>query len=265
MDNSRPFQYAGSFYPEKAGDIKTFIEKAFKEATPNESHKKKPKIIIVPHAGYVYSGSVAAYAYKAISRFNYTNILLLGPSHYVLASNQILTCTYKNFEIPLGNIATFKPENLPSLFKDNDNAHAVEHSLEVQLPFLKYLYKNCKIFPQLINEGDEKFLTSIGDFEAQYLNSSVDNLLIISSDLSHYHSYDEAQNIDQKTIEAILLLDEKGLKNSGEACGLIPILIGLKIAKKLKLKPVLLRVANSGDTTSSFTVPAVGYAAILFY
>ncbi|MCX6737122.1 MAG: AmmeMemoRadiSam system protein B [Candidatus Parcubacteria bacterium] len=265
MNNSRPSQYAGSFYPERAEDIKTFIGKAFNQVVQKESFQKKPKIIIVPHAGYAYSGNVAAYAYNAVGKFNYKNIFLLGPSHYVLASNQILTCAYKQFETPLGSIPTFKPENLPSYFKDDDKAHAVEHSLEVQLPFLKYLYKDCKIFPQLINEGDKQSLTLISDFETRLLNDSTNNLLVISSDLSHYHNYAEAQKIDKITIEAILQLNEGELEKRGEACGLTPILIGMKIAKKLKLKSLLLKAANSGDATNSFNAPVVGYAAILFY
>lgn len=265
MNITRTFQYAGSFYPEKESDIKEFIETALSKVTLKEQPKTKPKIIIVPHAGYAYSGQVAAYAYKAISRFNYKNILLLGPSHYVLASNQILTCTFSKFETPLGFIATFKPEKLPSLFRDNDNAHSLEHSLEVQLPFLQYLYKHCKIFPQLINKDDEQSLSVISDFEGDYLNNSADNLLVISSDLSHYHSYDEAKKRDQKTIEAILSLDSSGLQAKGEACGLIPIMIGLKIAQKLKLRPILLKAANSGDASGSFNVPVVGYAALAFY
>lgn len=265
MNNSRPSQYAGSFYPERAEDIKTFIGKAFNQVAQKESFQKKPKIIIMPHAGYAYSGNVAAYAYNAVSKFNYKNIFLLGPSHYVLAYNQILTCTYKQFETLLGSIPTFKPENLPSYFKDDDNAHALEHSLEVQLPFLKYLYKNCKIFPQLINEGGKQLLTLISDFETRLLNDSTNNLLVISSDLSHYHNYIEAQRIDKITIEAILQLNESELEKGGEACGLTSILIGIKMAKKLKLTPVLLKAANSGDATNSFNAPVVGYAAILFY
>jgi hypothetical protein len=263
MNDLRLFQYAGSFYPQKVGDISSFITEALKKANLNETIPNKPKIIIVPHAGYVYSGYVAAYAYKAISKFNYKNIFLLGPSHYVVASNQILTCTYKQFRTPLGNISTFKPENLPTCFKDDD-AHALEHSLEVQLPFLQCLSKDYQIFPQLINEANEKSLTLISNYETDYLNKSDDNLLIISSDLSHYHNYDEAKQIDQVTIQSILSLDEISLKNKGEACGLTPILIGLKIAKKLKLKPILLKAANSGDASNSFNVPVVGYAAISF-
>ena len=224
MNDLRLFQYAGSFYPQKVGDISSFITEALKKANLNETIPNKPKIIIVPHAGYVYSGYVAAYAYKAISKFNYKNIFLLGPSHYVVASNQILTCTYKQFRTPLGNISTFKPENLPTCFKDDD-AHALEHSLEVQLPFLQCLSKDYQIFPQLINEANEKSLTLISNYETDYLNKS----------------------------------DDKG-----EACGLTPILIGLKIAKKLKLKPILLKAANSGDASNSFNVPVVGYAAISF-
>jgi len=88
---------------------------------------------------------------------------------------------------------------------------------------------------------------------------------VISSDLSHYYSYNEALKKDQTTIEAILLLDDRELESRGEACGLTPIAIGLKIAQKLKLKPILLKAANSGDASGSFDGPVVGYAAILFY
>jgi len=265
MNDLRLFQYAGSFYPKKASDISSFIMGALKKANLNKTIQGKPKIIIVPHAGYIYSGAVAAYAYKTISEFSYKNIFLLGPSHYVVASNQILTCTYKQFKTPLGNISTFKPENLPTYFKDDDNAHALEHSLEVQLPFLQCLSKGYQIFPQLINETNEESLTLISNYEAGCLNSSDDNLLVISSDLSHYHSYEEAKQIDRVTIKAILSLDENLLQNKGEACGLTPILIGLKIAKKLKLKPLLLKAANSGNASNSFNAPVVGYVAIVFF
>jgi len=144
MTTTRTFQHAGSFYPEKAPDIQEFIKAALGKAILKEQPKTKPKIIIVPHAGYAYSGQIAAYAYKAISQFNYSNILLLGPSHYVPASDQILTCTFKKFTTPLGSLLTFKPENLPSLFRDNDEAHTLEHSLEVQLPFCNTYIKIAK-------------------------------------------------------------------------------------------------------------------------
>ena len=107
-------------------------------------------------------------------------------------------------------------------------------------------------------------IVSVTPIYLENLNKSDDNLLVISSDLSHYHNYDEAKRIDQETIQSILSLDEKSLKNKGEACGLTPILIGLKIAKKLKLKPLLLKTANSGDASNSFNLPVVGYVAILF-
>ena len=265
MNTTRTFQYAGSFYPDKTADIKAFIKAALDKAVLKGLPSQKPKIVIVPHAGYAYSGQIAAYAYKVISQFNYRNIFLLGPSHYVFASNEILTCSFGHFETPLGTVATFKPQNLPALFKDNDNAHALEHSLEVQLPFLQYLDKNYRIFPQLTNEDNETSLSIVSNFESDFLDNSDDNLLIISSDLSHYHEYREAQRKDKQTIENILLRDDKGLEERGEACGLMPIVIGLKIAQKLNLKPILLKAANSGDVSGSFGAPVVGYAAFAFY
>lgn len=256
-------QFAGTFYSEEPEILRKMI-KGFLSQASIEKLKKKPKAIIVPHAGLIYSGPIAAYGYKAIANFNYQTIVLLGPSHNFFFKGMV-SSPFKKWLTPLGEISSLTIDDFPILkenkiIKEAIEVHQLEHSLEVQIPFIQEIFdkKNFEIFPLLTGEIDYLQGKEIID-----LILDENTLLIISSDLSHYLSFEDALKQDKVTIDAILNLDIDRFLEFGEACGKNPITILLLIAKEKGWTVKLLKSANSGETQGG-REQVVGYASIVF-
>lgn len=254
-------QFVGTFYPKDPQLLRKMIENFLHEASVPKL-KSKPRALIVPHAGYIYSGPVAAYDYKSIENQNYKKIILLGPSHH-FSFQGLASSSSGYWETPLGRIECLGKENLKELKKpkesiESSEIHEPEHCLEVQLPFLQLVLNDFKIIPCLTGEVDIKKATQI-------IESILDDetLLLVSSDLSHYHSYEEAQKLDKVTIDAILDNDSQRLEKFGEACGKTSIEMLIEIAKKRNWQPKLLKALNSGDISGEKT-QVVGYASIVY-
>jgi len=253
---------AGTFYPANPQELEKMVRGFLHQATV-EKFSIQPKALIVPHAGYVYSGPVAAYGFKALENQNYKKIILLGPSHHF--SFQGLTSSPSGYwETPLGKIECLGKENFKELKKtkeiiESSEIHEPEHCLEVEIPFLQTVLKEFKIVSFLTGELNIKTI-------AKVLEHLVDEgtLILVSSDLSHYYSYEEAQKLDTVTIDAILDNDSKRLEEYGEACGKTGIDILLEIAKNKHWQPKLLKASNSGDTAGDKS-QVVGYASIVFF
>ena len=256
-------QFAGTFYPDEPLVLKDMIDDYLHQATI-ERLKSQPKALIVPHAGYVYSGSVAAYAFKLIENCSYEKIFLLGPSHHFSFDN-LVSCAKAYWQTPLGEVEQLSKNDFTKLKRkkeiiESSEIHEQEHSLEVQLPFLQTVLKDFKVFSLLVgNVIDYKRISDI-------LLSIYDEktLLLISSDLSHYLPYNEAKMIDKVTIDAILSNDTKRFNQYGNACGKTSIEILLNIANKKQWKSKLLCAMNSGETSGD-KKQVVGYASIAFY
>jgi len=254
---------AGTFYPDDSELLKKMILGFLDNATV-EKHKTPVKAIIVPHAGYVYSGPVAAYSFKSIANYCYKKIILLGPSHHFSFDN-LVSCAKGYWQTPLGKVEQLSKDDFPKLKNkkeiiESSEIHQPEHSLEVQLPFLQTVLDNFQIFPLLTgNIVDYKKVSNI-------LLSIYDEktLFLISSDLSHYLPYNEAKMIDKVTIDAILANDIKRFNKYGNACGKTSIEILLNIAHKKQWKSKLLCAMNSGETSGDKN-QVVGYASIAFY
>jgi MEMO1 family protein len=242
---------AGAFYPDDPNELSEMI-KGFLSKVPKQSISGELKAIIVPHAGYEYSGQVAACAYSLLKTVAPKKILILGPSHYEYFFG-IVGDTNEYWETPLGKVKVTS-HNLQKF----EAAHAKEHSIEVQVPFLQTILKDFEIMPAAAgdDESDE-----IAEQIKPFLTS---HFLIVSSDLSHYHSYADASKLDNLTCGAIKNLDIDKLKSEGEACGVKGIIAVLQIAKELDWKCKLLCSKNSGDITGDKT-RVVGYASIAFY
>lgn len=248
---------AGTFYPEEREELKSMITK-FIDNADVDVDSGDLKAVIVPHAGYIYSGPIAAYAYKLIGVYKKKSAIILGPSHYTTFRG-MAESGFKKWRTPLGEVETF------SIIGDEDdnvktipNAHIPEHSIEVQIPFLQVITDGAKINPILT--GD-----IAGKDGAMVLSKHCDkHLLIVSSDLSHYLPYSDAVDKDRKTIDAILSVDINRFMEIGNACGKKGIEVLLNIAKQNEWMPVLLKYANSGDTAGPKT-EVVGYTAIAFY
>jgi len=248
---------AGAFYPAEPEIIKNTINEYLDKAPLKKIDNLRG--IIVPHAGYIYSGPTAAYAYKQLQNLKGKkyNVFLLGPSHYVFTSASI--GNFDSFETPLGPIKVNRvlcEELLKNIDLDfYPQAHTQEHSLEVQLPFLKMVLKDFEIIPMVIGEASPDRLAEI--LAPHFLEE--ENLFVFSSDLSHYNPYDIAKSIDKKSLDIIGALDLER-DDQIDACGKIPIQTAMRLALKHKCKMELLDYRNSGDTAGD-KGGVVGYSA----
>ncbi len=255
----RHHEVAGSFYPADKKELQTEIDNYLGKV-------KLPKIngdikaLISPHASYKYSGSVAAFGYKAIENKKYKNIFIFGPAHRCEFEGLALSeCT--NWDTPLGEIKIsdirddLKEENEFSLLED---AHEIEHSIEVQLPFLQtVLQDKYEIIPISIGKVFNHF--EIAKALDKYIED--DDLIIVSSDLSHYQYFEDAEEEDRHTIEEICRL-ENDISHE-EACGADGIKILIELARQRQWKPQMLDYKHSGDTTEERD-EVVGYGSIIF-
>jgi MEMO1 family protein len=260
MASIRQPAVSGLFYPDDAQTLRHMVEGFLAGATPSG---RLPKAIIVPHAGYIYSGPVAAsvYARLAAGRSVIRRVVLLGPSHRVPFQGLAIsgaTC----FRTPLGDIpldleAIEGLADLPQVVA-LEAAHVGEHSLEVQLPFLQLLLDEFSLVPLVV--GDVR-----GEAVAEVLErlwGGAETLIVISSDLSHYHDYLTARTMDQATSQAIVSLHPEALGYE-DACGRIPLTGLLLQAKRFGLKGELIDLRNSGDTAGDKD-RVVGYGAYAF-
>ena len=261
----RPAAVAGSFYPASPERLRRTVEALLAQAHPH-AFRGKLRGLIVPHAGYIYSGPVAATGYKTVQSFEFDSsqfgILLLGPAHYVYFVGAA-TLDVDAWQTPLGLVKSSKELIVQALKRgdllDNPDAHAPEHSLEVQLPFLQVVLPNCTIFPVLTGECDYRELARV---LSSYLGEL--DLVIVSSDLSHYYPYDEAIQRDAIAHRAIEGLDTRLMEDRVEACGKTAILTLMQIARERGWNAKLLDYRNSGDTSGDkFRV--VGYGCYAFF
>lgn len=256
----RPAAVAGLFYPGDARQLKDFICSALADAAPVVAQSNcDPEAVIVPHAGYIYSGLTAAFAYAALARKPIRRVVVLGPAHRVAFYGIALPAS-DAFATPLGEVAIDRAlrdqlNELPAA-QINDAAHALEHSLEVQLPFLQVVLNDFTLLPLCIGATDPDVVTAA----IELLRGSADTLFVISSDLSHYHPYAEARRLDLATIDQIR---SSHTISHEQACGATGINAMLPVARNHHLKPTLLDYRNSGDTAGDRD-RVVGYASIAF-
>ncbi|MFA5357888.1 MAG: AmmeMemoRadiSam system protein B [archaeon] len=244
--------YAGQFYPADAEELSKMIDDLLLagEEKSAKNISKRIRAIVVPHAGYVYSGEVAASAYDSIKASKVKKIILLGPSHHSYFEGAYTFS--QNWETPLGTVSVEKAPKLDAIVGD------IEHSLEVQIPFLQKIFADFVLVPIIYGEISPKQLA-----EKVSPLAEKNSVIIASSDLSHYLPYVEANKIDKATLGAVVSIDLKKFLSSGDACGKIGIAALMILAKKLKWKPVLLDYKNSGDTSGD-KKGVVGYASIVF-
>ena len=267
----REAKVAGQFYPDDPAELRELVDE-FLQRQP-EPAGKKPRILIVPHAGYQYSGLVAANAYRQLQGHRYDGVVVVGFTHRV-SFPSVSVDTVEAYHTPLGEIPVDQ-EAVAILrtlydFASWEPAHeAGEHSLEVQLPFLQVVFDRVRIVPILMGTFEPEVADRVAA-GLQALSRLGDYLFIFTTDLSHYHPYDEAEKKDEATVDAILRETPEAVhrlfgRDQIEACGHGPILAGLKLAASLGYPPkVLLQYANSGDTAGT-PKSVVGYAAIAMY
>ncbi len=261
MSSIRPAAVAGMFYPGNRAalsqDIHALLAAAGRHAPP-----LTPKALIAPHAGYIYSGPVAASAYTLLRPIaeRIRRVVLLGPTHRVAVRGLALPGA-DAFSTPLGPVeidaaAVRQIAGMPQVTV-SPQAHALEHSLEVHLPFLQSLLPRFQLLPLAVGMASPEEVAEV--LEAVW--GGDETLIVISSDLSHFHTYAAARQIDHATAQAILGLHQP--VSHEQACGGTPINGLLLAARRHHLTPHLLDLRNSGDTAGS-TDRVVGYGAFAF-
>lgn len=263
----RPAAVAGSFYPEDAQSLRAVVEEHLKEArrasAPVPSDAPWPKALIVPHAGYVYSGPVAARAYATLEPGVdvIERVVLIGPSHRVPFEGIALP-SHAAFETPLGRVPideTSRRQLLTLPFVDViDDAHRWEHSIEVQLPFLQVVLETFSVLPLSIGHTTPSRVRAV----LEALWGGDETVVVISSDLSHYHDYATAKRMDAATADAIESLDPARVRLD-DACGRTGVQALLHAARQRSLVPQTLDLRNSGDTAGGRD-EVVGYGAWAF-
>ena len=261
MNQVRPTAVAGAFYPGNEQVLRRDLDALLAQARPASG--PLPKALIVPHAGYIYSGPIAASAYRRLEagRGQITRVVLLGPAHRVAVRGLALPQA-ASFATPLGLVridqAGCRAIQGLSQVVLSDAAHAQEHSLEVQLPFLqKVLGEDFALVPLVVGDATAAEVAQV----LERLWGGPETLIVISSDLSHYLPYALAQRIDHKTSDMILHL-QTGISHE-QACGGTPVNGLLLAAKQHGLTPELLDLRNSGDTAGD-PEQVVGYASFAF-
>lgn len=249
---------AASFYPASALELTCTIELLLAAARPREC--PIPKAIIAPHAGYAFSGPIAASAYAALraARGKIERVVLIGPAHYVtlegLATSEACSFTTPIGELMLDHDATRDIHGMPGVAA-RDVAHAPEHSLEVQLPFLQTALGQLRIVPVLVGSANVDDVVRVIDA----LWGGPETLIVVSSDLSHDLDYDDARARDAETTRRIEALDADAIGDA-DACGPSALRGLLRAAKRRAMNVTTLDVRSSGDTTGDHQ-RVVGYGA----
>jgi len=258
---TRPSAVAGLFYADDPDRLRTQVLDLLTDIAA--STKVMPKALIAPHAGYAYSGRVAAAAFATLrdSAQTITRVVLVGPAHYVYLRG-IAAPTVSAFETPLGRVdvdleALSRVADLRFVTRA-DAPHAPEHALEVELPFLQTLLASFQVIPLVVGDATPQEVVDV----LRRLWGGPETLIVVSSDLSHYHNYEAAQRLDAATAAAIERGDWASL-GPNQACGCLAVAGLLVEAGRRGFKARRLSLCNSGDTAGSRD-QVVGYGAWIF-
>lgn len=257
----------GLFYPKECAKVKTYFRE-FNHTfdtmdIPPKIKSIIPRAVIVPHAGYIYSGFTANFAYRFLKQSTVKRIIVIGPSHHHYFKG-ISGSYYETYETPCGQPA-IDSAYLFALAKQFDigfepKAHEKEHSTEVQLPFIQHYFPKAKVIELIYGDVSAKILANL----ITALLNNKDNAVVISSDLSHFHNLKEANILDKHCLKGVEKLDLTELEKGCNACGLTGIQAIILAAKHLKLSSKLLDYRTSAETTKD-TSSVVGYMSAMFY
>ncbi len=258
--------FAGRFYPAARSDLERMITKLVADAAqtdPAGTARLNLKALIIPHAGYIYSGFTAAHSARCLAGRRFSKVIVMGPDHRVGIRTAAISAVAA-YDTPLGRIGLHQDSKRlrehSALFGYSPLSDRTEHSLEVVLPFLQYSLGDFQMVPVVVGGADPLKIAA-----ALKTVLDADTLLVASSDLSHFLPYNQAVDWDRATIELIKNLEpEKLMSRKNSACGRAPVAVILHLAKQRSWQPVLLNYTNSGDTAGDRN-RVVGYAAVAFY
>jgi MEMO1 family protein len=271
----------GKFYPADSSKLRKALNYFFEDAVL--SNKERPIAIIAPHAGYIYSGQIAADAYNQTRNFDYDIVIILGTNHTTPGFNKISVYQQGGFRTPFGTARVDENITGQLLKEDNDcvddiKPHETEHSVETQVLFVQYLFPNAKIVPVVIGTNDYQLCTRFGKALAKVIKDKR-ALIVASSDLSHYTNYEDAVSTDKSTLDIIKGMNPADIHqelftklNAGIpslvtcACGEGPILATITAVKELGgTNASIISYANTGNTLAGDNNRVVGYGAMAFY
>ena len=260
--------YAGSFYPDTPEELTAVIKQLVNRLKPihvNRPPHSSLRALIIPHAGYTYSGWTAAHISLVLKKNQFKKVIVMGPDHRI-GFEGVAISDASAYETPLGRIPMHKDavrlRQNKDLFRAIPVSDRLEHSVEVILPYLQYFLKKFEIVPVVFGQGRDLVEKVAAAFDPLLDQTT---LLVASSDLSHYLPYQAAVARDRETINMILNLNVgELLERENAACGKSPILVVINMARRYSWHPVLLHYSNSGDTAGDRS-KVVGYAAIAFY
>jgi AmmeMemoRadiSam system protein B/AmmeMemoRadiSam system protein A len=275
----RPPAVAGDFYPADAAKLRAAIQTYLASARPAAG--LSPVAIVVPHAGYVFSGQIAADAFKQTAAQTYDTVVILGTNHTDAGFDRIAAFRGAGFRTPLGT-AEIDQGVLAALMQEdpdivwNARAHAREHSVEVQVPFVQQLFPAARIVPLVVGAPDSMRCARLGRSLAGVLQGRR-ALIVASSDLSHYPAAADARRVDRETLDAIASLDAARVQSTlahhlqrgvpqlvTGACGEGPILAAIAAARALGVsRGTVVSYANSGDSPAGDASRTVGYGAVV--
>lgn len=271
MGNIRKSVIAGMWYPGKAENLRREIQE-YLDGAVLPPVKGKPVALVSPHAGYVYSGPVAAFGYKLLRKGEFEKVIVVGPSHRAYFQGAALYGA-GGFETPLGIVET--DSGLATalagapMIRTMPDAHAQEHSIEIQLPFLQVVLGKFSFLPVLMGDQSKNTCEALARGIVPALSDGK-TLLVASSDLSHYRPYDSAAGIDRVVLDRIEQMNAGGLLDDlesgrAEACGGGPIAVAIMVAGDLGAEEgTILNYANSGDVSGDRSA-VVGYVAAAFF
>ena len=252
---------AGQFYPGSKKGLETQVQEYLEKAEKVELGGPL-RALVAPHAGYIYSGPIAAYAYKQIQK-PFKRVFIFASSHSADFDGLSVPAEYTHYATPLGEVPI--SPIVQELLQEEGVSYVPEahiaHIIEVQLPFLQLLLEDFEIIPVITWRMNLEDIQRFGDLFSRYADD--DTLFIVSTDLSHYHPYDDAVRLDTSCVQALEQLDFQEVANS-ELCGKGAALILLEIAKKQGWQGKILNYRNSGDTAGDKD-RVVGYSAIAYY
>lgn len=265
----RTAKVAGQFYPDSQGELSDLVHELLNRQ-PTPAQTAKPRILIVPHAGYQYSGLIAANGFRQVQGRSYDGVVVVGFTHRIQFDGASVD-TREAYETPLGVFPVHQEavavlQTYPGISHMESVHESDEHSLEVELPFLQVAIPHTRLVPILIGNARLQDAQQLAQALAG-LSRLGDFLFVFSTDLSHYHPYDDAVRIDEETVNAMLSETPQAVhrlfeRGAIEACGRGPILTSLLLAATLGYpQRLLLYHANSGDTAGN-PARVVGYAAI---
>ncbi len=261
----RAMSVAGAFYPAECGQIETMIaqfnsilDRALKDS---DALAIRPRAIISPHAGYVYSGFTANIAHRVLANSAPERVIVIGPSHRVYVSG-MSGSFYDSYETPCGDLAIDRAylEHLAQLFDIAfvPQAHA-EHSTETQMPFIKHYLPDAKVIEFVYGDMDPAYLAKV----CEAILSDPANAIVISTDLSHYYPLKQAEALDMHCLKGVHDLDVRELHSGCEACGKIGVEAIVLAAKSLGLTPRILDYRTSADASGDESA-VVGYMSAAF-